>query len=198
MVALEPQEETTHPAYLVELLRHFADLRDGVHGATAVTRGEKELLFRNAANFMDPAARQALGEVNRALLLDTGTVSATGVVRDPTNGVTAAWTLEWPEQQRAGLPPVTLLAFYGRGFHHPHLRGRSVGNWPLNVFSASDGTETLPTLRAIAAAELHNLVFESDYRIVPATLHRRDAAALHSQGRGAPSAHSPEQPENTP
>jgi hypothetical protein len=27
----------------------------------------------------------------------------------------------------------------------------------------------LPTLRVIAAAELHNLVFERDYRIVPAT-----------------------------
>jgi hypothetical protein len=43
-----------------------------------------------------------------------------------------------------------------------------VGNWPLNVFSKVDAAAELPTLRAIAAAELHNLVFQADYRIVPA------------------------------
>jgi hypothetical protein len=52
--------------------------------------------------------------------------------------------------------------------HHPHLRGATVGVWPLNVFSADDAAAELPTLRAIAAADLHNLVFQSDYRIVPA------------------------------
>lgn len=173
-----PHEDTTRPAYLGELLRHFADLRDGTHGA-AVTRADKEQLFLQAVAFMDPASRQVLDEINRTLLLGTGTVNATGVVRHPAGDVTAAWTLEWPEQQRAGLSPITLLAFYGRGFHHPHMRGRSVGNWPLNVFSASEGKEALPTLRAITAAELHNLVFESDYRIVPATLHQHDDTALY-------------------
>lgn len=29
----------------------------------------------------------------------------------------------------------------------------------------------LPALRAIASADLHNLVFRSDYRIVPAIIH---------------------------
>ena len=43
-----------------------------------------------------------------------------------------------------------------------HLRGASVGVWPLNVFSSED-----------AAADLHNLVFRSDYRIVPATTRNR-------------------------
>ena len=28
----------------------------------------------------------------------------------------------------------------------------------------------LPTLRAVASADLHNLVFQRDYRIIPATL----------------------------
>lgn len=178
MNALNTHDTPTTPAYLGELLRHFADLRDGTHGH-AVTRPDKERLFANAVAFMNPAASQALDEINRALLLDTGRVNATGVVRRPTGDVTAAWTLEWPEQLRSGLAPITLLAFYGAGFHHPHLRGRSVGNWPFNIFSASEGMATLPILRAIAAADLHNLVFESDYRIVPATMHRRDTADLY-------------------
>ncbi len=48
---------------------------------------------------------------------------------------TAVWTLSWPEQEQAGILPVTLEAFFGHGFHHPHLRDATVGVWPLNVFS---------------------------------------------------------------
>lgn len=36
---------------------------------------------------------------------------------------------------------------------------------------AADAAAELPTLRAIASADLHNLVFQSDYRIVPAITH---------------------------
>jgi len=68
----------------------------------------------------------------------------------------------------AAILPVTLEAFYGHNFHHPHLRGATVGVWPLNVFSAADAVVELPTLRVIVAADLHNLVFQSNYRIVPA------------------------------
>jgi hypothetical protein len=70
----------------------------------------------------------------------------------------------------AGTRPadVVLHAFYGGGFHHPHLRGTTVGDWPLNVFSGQDAAGQLPILRAIVAGDLHNLVFRADYRIVPA------------------------------
>jgi hypothetical protein len=61
-----------------------------------------------------------------------------------------------------------LHAYFGAGFHHPHLRGATVGDWPLNVFSVQDATDQLPILRAIATTDLHNLVFQSDYRIIPA------------------------------
>jgi hypothetical protein len=156
------------PAHLRGLLRHFADLRDDVHGDGAVTRADKERLFGAAVGLLDPYARQALAEMNGALLLGTGTVSATGVVPSDDGGVAATWTLGWPEQELAGIRPVTLQAFYGRGFHHPHLRGATVGDWPLNVFSDADAAAEISTLRAIAAAELHNLVFQRDWRIVPA------------------------------
>jgi len=157
------------PAHLRGLLRHFADLRDGTHGDGAVTRADKERLFASAVGYLDPYARQALAEMNDALLLGTGTIAATGVTTSPLGGVAATWTLGWPEQKQAGIQPITLQAFYAHGFHHPHLRGGTVGDWPLNIFSDADATVELPTLRAIAAAELHNLVFQRDYRIVPAT-----------------------------
>jgi hypothetical protein len=157
------------PAHLRGLLRHFADLRDGTHGEGAVSRADKVRLFRTAVRLLDLFAGQALAEMNDTLLLGTGIVTATGVIGSADGGLAATWTLGWPEQEQAGIPPVTLQAFYGSGFHHPHLRGGTVGDWPINVFSDADAADELPTLRAIATAELHNLVFQRDYRIVPAT-----------------------------
>ena len=155
------------PDRLRGLLRHFADLRDGTHGDFAVNRADKEKLFIAAIDYLAPYARQALGEINDALLLSSGTVAPSGVSKSPGGDVTAFWTLTWPEQEQGGIPPVTLEAFFGHDFHHPHLRGATVGVWPLNVFSDVDAAAELPTLRAIAAADLHNLVFQRDYRIVP-------------------------------
>lgn len=156
------------PGHLQGLLRHFTDLRDGTYGDGAVSRADKEKLFVAAVDYLAPYARQALDELNDALLLAKGTVAASGIFRSQEGDVTAVWTLSWPEQEEASLPPVTLEAFFGHGFHHPHLRGATVGVWPLNVFSAADAAAELPTMRAIAAADLHNLVFQRDYRIVPA------------------------------
>jgi hypothetical protein len=52
------------------------------------------------------------------------------------------------------------------GSHHPHLQGGTVGDWPLNVFDEEQASALLPTLRDIASAEIHNLVFQADYRLV--------------------------------
>jgi hypothetical protein len=158
------------PAHLQGLLRHFADLRDGTHGDGAVTRSEKEHLFVASVGYLDPFARQALDELNAALLLGTGSVAAPGLTRSHSGDLAAVWTLSWPEQKQAGIAPITVEAFYGHNFHHPHLRGGTVDAWPLNVFSAEDAAAELPTLRAIASAELHNLVFQRDYLIVPAII----------------------------
>ncbi|MFC0625474.1 hypothetical protein [Kribbella deserti] len=152
------------------LLRHFADLRDRNHGETAVTREEKEALFAATVDLLDPVAQQALDELNEDLLLGTGTISASGLGRTPDGGVAAIWALSWPEQVKAGINPIAIRAHYGAGFHHPHLSGGTVGEWPLNDFTPEQAAEELPTLRAIAAADLHNLVFQADYRIVPATM----------------------------
>ncbi|HWG65038.1 MAG TPA: hypothetical protein VG253_25405 [Streptosporangiaceae bacterium] len=154
------------PEYTGELLRHFADLRDGTHGG-AVTREDKEHLFRQAVTLLDPYARQPLEEINAALLLGTGQVTATGLQRRG-GGTEATWALSWPEQQAARINPIIIRAYYGAGFHHPHLQAGTVGDWPLNIFDQEQAAAQVPTLRALASADLHNLVFQRDYRIIPA------------------------------
>jgi hypothetical protein len=153
------------------LSRHFADLRDGTHGG-ARSRPDKERLFAAAVPLLDRHVRQALGEINTDLLLGTGDVTATGVRRSADGGIDAVWALSWLEQQAAGIEPIVIRAYFGPGFVHPHLRSGTVGDWPLNVFDAEQAATELPTLRAMAAADIHNLVFQvgGDVRIIPATV----------------------------
>lgn len=154
------------PDHVSQLLHHFADLRDGTHGGTA-DRAGKERSFEAAVPLIDPYARQALEEINAGLLDAAGEVSASGFQPDA-DGQRAVWTLTWPEQRAAAISPVTILAFYGLTASHPHLRGATAGDWPLNVFDAGQAAAALPTFRAIAAADLHNLVFQAGWQIVPA------------------------------
>src|SRR5882757_1411591 len=160
---------TSQPASIAELLRHFADLRNGTHG-DAISRRDKEQLFAEAVRLLDPYARQALNEINAHLLLGTGEVTTTGVRSSADGGVESVWSLSWPEQRATGIKPIVIDAFYGSGFHHPHLRGGTVGTWPLNLFTREQAAGELPTLRAIVVADLHNLVFQTNHRIVPATM----------------------------
>ncbi|MBK3643357.1 hypothetical protein ACIGDI_28240 [Streptomyces sp. NPDC085900] len=165
---------TTRPEaglpHLAALLRHFADLRDGTHGegGDTVSRQGKERHFEHAVELLHPYAVQVLQEFDTALLLGTGEVAASGTRRTQDRGLGASWTLSWPEQRESQVAPITLLAYYGGGFHHPHLRGATVHDWPLNVFTPEQAAAEVPTLRAIATGDLHNLVFQRDYRIVPA------------------------------
>ena len=158
------------------LLRHFADLRDGTHGG-AGSRQDKERLFEAAVPLLDPHARQALEELNASLLLGTGEVTATGVRSSADGGPEAVWELSWPEQQAAGIKPIVIRAYFGTAFAHPHLQSGTVGDWPLNVFDEEQAASELPTLRSMASADIHNLVFQvgGDVRIIPATVKGLDA-----------------------
>ena len=166
----------SRPASVSALLRHFADLRDGTHGGVR-SRRDKERLFDAAVPLLDPYARQALEEINTYLLLGTGEVTATGVRRSADGGIDAVWALSWPEQQAAGIEPIVVRAYFGAGFAHPHLQSGTVGDWPLNVFDEEQAATELPTLRAMAAADIHTLVFQlgGDVRIIPATVKGLDA-----------------------
>jgi hypothetical protein len=167
----EGNMDSPRPEYTAELLRHFADLRDGTHGG-ASSRREKERLFTVAVALLDPHARQPLHEMNTHLLRGTGEVTATGV-RSRGDGVDAVWALSWPEQHASGINPIMIRALYSAGAHHPHLQGGTVGDWALNVFDEEQAAAELPTLRAIASADIHNLVFQRDYRIIPAIVSGR-------------------------
>lgn len=161
-----PSVRTAQPAYTHSLRRHFADLRDGTHG-DAVFRRDKEELFFKAVDLLRPYALQVLNEMNEALLLGQGSVEDTGTVQT-LDGQLCSWTLSWEKQRSLALPPVSLHAYYGRGFHHPHLRGGTVREWPMNVFTDQQAADEVPLLRSIASADLHNLVFIADFTIVPA------------------------------
>jgi hypothetical protein len=99
-------------------------------------------------------------------------VTATRLRDGADGGPEAVWSLSWPEQQAAGIEPIVIRAFYGPAFAHPHLQSGTAGNWPLNVFDEEQAAAELPTLRALAAVDLHNLVFQlgGDIRIIPATV----------------------------
>ena len=154
------------PSYITSLIRHFEDLRDGTHGGSS-SRADKAAHFGKAVQLLAPIARRVLTEMNTKLLLDTGKLTETGLLRTTDGGLSASWALSWPEQRAAGVEPIMLQAYFGGGFHHPHLRGTTVHDWPLNVFSDQDAAEQLSILRAIASSDLHNLVYRADYRIVP-------------------------------
>jgi len=164
--------ESAIPVYISSLIRHFEDLRDGTHGGSA-SRKDKEAQFEREVQLLAPVARQVLTEVNTHLLLNTGQLTETGLQRTADGGLTASWALSWAEQREAGLQPIELQAYFGRGFHHPHLRGTTVHDWPLNVFSEEDAAGQLFILLAIASGDLHNLVYRADYRIVPAVTRNR-------------------------
>src|SRR5205807_10290787 len=131
-------------------------------------------LFDEAVALLDPYARQALAEINTDLLLDTGEITSTSVRRSATAAGEAVWKLSWSQQRAARISPIIIRAYFGIGSPHPHLQGGTVGDWPLNVFDEHQAAAELATLRTIAAAEIHNLVFQTggDYRIIPTLLNR--------------------------
>lgn len=84
-------------SHLVASRRHSIDIRDGNHGDNAVTRHDKDRLFALAVDLLDPYARQALMEMNEALLLSTGIVSASGLFRPGNGDLAVIWSLSWRE-----------------------------------------------------------------------------------------------------
>jgi hypothetical protein len=155
------------PAHLDALLRHCVDLRDGTH-AGVETRRDKEQVFERTSALLDPVVREVLDEVDEFLLARTGEIDDFGLERESSGTVRRTWTLSWPEQRERGISPVTISAWFGGGFHHPHLRGGTVHDWPLNVYDEQDAADLKPTLRGIVTADVHNLIFEADWRIIPA------------------------------
>jgi hypothetical protein len=65
------------------------------------------------------------------------------------------------------LQPVRIVVNYSQGLLHPHLSGSTAGFWPFQVTSAADAGRQRGILAAIVELELHQRIFETDWRILP-------------------------------
>ena len=165
------------PAFTVradDLLRHLQDLRSGTYEG-AMSRGAKEVVYRQGIELLRPVAVAILEEANTLFLNGTGDVQVIGPEEEGTGDLVTRFELSWPEQRAARimrgphgpLQPVRIIVNYSQGFLHPHLSGSIAGFWPFQVTSASNAERQKSILAAIVELELHQRIFETDWRILP-------------------------------
>jgi hypothetical protein len=160
------------PPRAADIFRHLSDLRSGTYEGARQWPDRVEV-FRRAVSLLDPVVRRILEQANAAFLQGGGTIHhRAGNDRD--GGAYAHWELSWPEQRHAaarrggGVEPVQVIAVFGRGTTHPHLRGAVAGMWPCQVTDAADAERQEPILRAIVECELHERIFQGTWHVVPA------------------------------
>jgi len=157
-----------------DLLRHLRDLRSGTYEG-AMSRAAKEVVYRQGVELLTPVAVAILEEANTLFLNATGEVQVIGPEEDGSGGVVTRFELSWPEQRaaqvmrgpRGPLQPVRIVVDYSQGFLHPHLSRSTAGFWPFQVTSAADAERQKGVLAAIVELELHQRIFETDWRILP-------------------------------
>ena len=157
-----------------DLLRHLQDLRTGTYEGVQ-SRGEKEDVYRRGIELLRPVAVAILEEANTMFLQGSGSIQVIGPGDDGSDGLETRFELSWPEQQvaqvtrgpRGPLQPVRIIVNYSQGFLHPHLSGSSAGYWPFQVTSQADAERQKGILAAIVELELHQRIFETDWRIIP-------------------------------
>ncbi len=156
------------------MLRHLADLVTGTYEG-AESWPERLELFHRAVELIDPVVRRVLDETNVTFLDRTGD-TVTRTVEQDDGSMATHWELSWPRQREAvsrhggAVAPIQVIAWFRRTFTHPHLRGTSAGDWPLQVLSAADAARQELIVRAIVEAELHQRVFEGRWPVVPAAV----------------------------
>ena len=157
-----------------DLLRHLQDLRTGTYEGVQ-SRGEKEDVYRRGIELLRPVAVAILEEANTMFLRGSGSIQVIGPGDDGSGGLETRFELSWPEQRagqvtrgpRGPLQPVRIIVNYSQGFLHPHLSGSSAGYWPFQVTSQADAERQKGILAAIVELELHQRIFETDWRIIP-------------------------------
>jgi hypothetical protein len=160
------------PSRSEDIYRHLEDLRthtyEGAHDWP-----ERVTVFRRAVGLLDPVVQAALSEASREYLNGSGTI-AVHAGQDRDGGVFAHWELSWPAQRDSPghdggrVEPVQVMALFGRGSTHPHLRGAVAGMWPCQVTSDADAQRQEPVVRAIVEAELHERIAQGGWRVIPA------------------------------
>jgi len=152
------------PPRATDIFRHLADLRSRTYEG-ARQWPERVQVFRRAVSLLDPVVRRILEQTDETFLHGSGTIHQhAGEDRD--GGVYAHWELSWPRQRDATarhggrVEPVQVIAVFGRGNTHPHLRGAAAGMWPCQVTDEQDAERQEPVLRAIVECELHERIFQ--------------------------------------
>ena len=157
-----------------DLLRHLQDLRTGTYEGEK-SRSAKEVLYRRGIELLTPIAIAILEEANALFLHGTGEVQVIGPEDDGSGGLVTRFELSWPEQREAQvirgprqpLKPVSIIVDYSQNFLHPHLSGSTAGYWPFQVTSEADAERQKGILAAIVELELHQRIYETDWRILP-------------------------------
>jgi hypothetical protein len=83
-----------------DLLRHLEDLRSGTYEG-AMSRGAKEVVYRQGINLLKSDAVEILEEANTMFLNGTGNVQMIGPEEDGSGGLVTRFELSWPEQRAA-------------------------------------------------------------------------------------------------
>jgi len=157
-----------------DLLRHLKDLRTGTYEGVQ-SRSAKEERYRKGIELLTPVAVAVLEEANVLFLQGTGKIQVIGPEDDGFSGLETRFELSWPEQRtayvtrgpREPLKPVRIVVNYSQSFLHPHLAGSAAGYWPFQVTSEADAERQRGILAAIVELELHQRIFETDWRILP-------------------------------
>jgi hypothetical protein len=161
-----------------DLIRHLRDLRTGTYEG-AKSRSAKETIYRRGIELITPIVRAILEEANALFLEGTGEIQVRGPMDDGAGGLETHFELSWPEQKEAQvtygrnkpLEPVRIIVNYSQNFLHPHLSGSATGYWPFQVITESDAERQQSILAAIVELELHQRIYETDWRILPVSQH---------------------------
>jgi hypothetical protein len=157
-----------------DLEHHLDDLRTRTHEGREAWP-DKAALFAEEVDRLDPVVRQALSELSDDWLDGTGTVARTDTADDPEGHLVTRWALSWPDQQAAGVEPVQIAARYAPGRLHPHLGATRARDWPMSVLDDADAQRQLPLLRLLAESELHQRIFDADWRVVTGYRRRQES-----------------------
>jgi hypothetical protein len=174
-----------------DYMRHVKDLQQNYYEG-AVTRSDREDMFRKAFELVTPVARRVLSDINVNFLRGTGEFGVQPPGPDGAGGLIGSWTLTWLLLSRAvsrfdgkALEPLALTAIFplkptgAMQWTHPHLALRRPGlidglaaAFPFQVRSPEDAERQEPILRVLAEAELHERFYQADlnWRILPFAL----------------------------
>lgn len=161
--------------------RHVIDLAtdsfEGQHPREARFR-----LFRQAVEIATPTVFDVLEHLNSSVLANEGNVERDPLPDEALSAFACRWLLTWPEQQQArhritGAPlePVIVAVAFPPDYTHPHIgenkpaTSETIWAWPFQVTSPADAEDLRFVLEAVAAASLHERIYQADsaWMVIP-------------------------------